>query len=112
MAQPEQSKGEPSGRPHAGGSANKVDLAAGLPPTTRRSKRRMIVICSSHRPKGTRATHPSLRSGLRLLRAARSVTTRGKNGPFTRTCTWNWVFGLRAKARPQIAVEDDVDERC
>ena len=44
MAQPEQSEGEPSGRPLAGDSANKVDLAAGLPPTTQRSKRCMIVI--------------------------------------------------------------------
>jgi hypothetical protein len=44
MAQPEQSEGEPSGCPLAGGSVNKMDLAAGLPPTTQRSKRRMIVI--------------------------------------------------------------------
>jgi len=44
MAQPEQSEGEPSGCPLAGSSANKMDLAAGLPPTTQRSKRCMIVI--------------------------------------------------------------------
>ena len=31
-------------RPELLGHAEKVDLAAGLPPTTRRSKRRMIVI--------------------------------------------------------------------
>ena len=43
-AQTEQSEGEPNGCPLAGSLANKVDLAAGLPPTTRRSKRRMIVI--------------------------------------------------------------------
>jgi hypothetical protein len=59
MAQPEQSEGSSSGCPLAGRSANKVDLAAGLPPTTRRSKRRMIVISPREE----------------------------ESGPFTRTCT-------------------------
>jgi hypothetical protein len=59
MAQPEQSEGESSGCPRAGSSTNKMDLAAGLPPTTQRSKRRMIVISPREE----------------------------KSGPFTRTCT-------------------------
>src|SRR5688572_19323810 len=59
MAQPEQSEGSPSGCPLGGSSANKVDLAAGLPPTTQRSKRCMIIISPREE----------------------------KSGPFTRTCT-------------------------
>lgn len=46
-------------RPELLGHAEKMDLAAGLPPTTRRSKRRMIVISPREE----------------------------KSGPFTRTCT-------------------------
>ncbi len=46
-------------RPELLGHAEKMDLTAGLPPTTRRSKRRMIVISPREE----------------------------KSGPFTRTCT-------------------------
>lgn len=63
-AQPERSEGEPSGCPRAGSSANKMDLAAGLPPTTRRSKRRMIVISPREEEwSSRRELHPKL--GLR-----------------------------------------------
>ena len=64
MAQPEQREGESSGCPFAGNSTNKVDLAAGLPPTTRRSKRRMIVISPREEKwSSRRELHPKL--GLR-----------------------------------------------
>jgi hypothetical protein len=58
-----QSEGEPSGCPQAGSPADTVDLAAGLPPTTRRSKRRMIII-----------------------------SPREENGPPARNCTWTSTF--------------------
>ena len=51
-------------RPELLGHAEKVDLAAGLPPTTQRSKRCMIVISPREE----------------------------KSGPPARNCTWNSTF--------------------
>ena len=50
-------------RPELLGHAEKVDLAAGLPPTTRRSKRRMIVISPREEEKWSARTAAELAFG-------------------------------------------------
>jgi hypothetical protein len=108
MAQPEQSEGEPSGRPLAGGSANKMDLAAGLARAralgaspraygtpvgllaslTRWGSQEWWVRSDSHR-------HCSAFEARLTIYCRR---TR-KNGPFTRTCTSISSF---ARSRPSF----------
>jgi hypothetical protein len=81
MAQPEQSESEPSGRPLAGGSGNKMDLAAGL-------TRAHALGASPHAcgvPLGLLAS-PTHNTAFEAPHDC-NFTTRGKSGPFTRTCT-------------------------
>lgn len=66
MAQPEQARVSRAGARLRAARGTKMDLAAGLPPTTRRSKRRMIVI-SPREEKGSPCQELHLELDLRKV---------------------------------------------